>query len=209
MKIIDIIHEKYIYRRRVKILARNLMDIIPRNACVLDVGCGDGLLDWMIISVRPDITISGIDVLVRGRSHIPVAQYDGKHFPFNDSSFDVVMFIDVLHHTYDPEGLLKEAGRVSRGMIVLKDHLKRGIFAMATLTILDNVGNTRHGVESVHNYLTKNEWEKVFAVCGLSVNGWRKKLHLYPWPLSMVFDRSLHFIADLNCSRKSDGCSDV
>ncbi|MGD0338030.1 MAG: class I SAM-dependent methyltransferase [Bacteroidota bacterium] len=202
MKIIDLLHEKFIYQRRIKILACHLAKLIPQNASVLDVGCGDGLLDRTIMTLRTDITICGIDVLIRGNSHIAIREFDGKNIPFDSSRFDVVMFIDVLHHTKNPEDLLKEAVRVSRGILVLKDHLKHGIFAGTILKLMDDIGNYRHGINLVYNYFTKKEWDKTFASLGLSVTDWDTMVRLYPWPLSLVFGRILHFIARLNLPQK-------
>ena len=63
---------------------------------------------------RPDLEITGVDVLVRPKNHIPVQLFDGRQLPFPDQSFDAVMFVDVLHHTDDPSVLLREAKRVAR-----------------------------------------------------------------------------------------------
>src|SRR5262245_22784366 len=95
---------------------------------------------------RPDISIRVIDVLVRPNTQIPVDRFNGKHLPHADKSFDVVCFVDVLHHTNDPATLLREARRVARKLVVLKDHTMDGIFAYHTLRFMDWVGNAHHGV---------------------------------------------------------------
>src|SRR5689334_3260350 len=71
-------------------------------AKVLDVGCGDGTIDALIQQKRPDVSIRGVDVLLRPATRIPVDLFDGKKFPFDDGSFDTCLFVDVLHHTTDP-----------------------------------------------------------------------------------------------------------
>jgi 2-polyprenyl-3-methyl-5-hydroxy-6-metoxy-1,4-benzoquinol methylase len=43
---------------------------------------------------------------------------------YTKASFDVVMFVDVLHHTKDPMVLLREARRVARRAIVVKRGLQ-------------------------------------------------------------------------------------
>src|SRR5205085_9858791 len=126
--------------------------LIPQSASTLDVGCGDGQLASEIIRSRPDLSFKGIDVLVRPESAIPVSAFDGAHIPFPDCSFDVVMFSDVLHHTDDPLVLLREAARVARRSIVIKDHLIKGLLARPTLAFMDRVGNRRHGVPLPYNY---------------------------------------------------------
>jgi SAM-dependent methyltransferase len=171
--------------------------LIPFNAKVLDVGCGDGRLTRLIADKRADISIRGIDVDRRGDVALPVETFDGKSIPYADSSFDIVMFIDVLHHDDQPMGLLREAVRVARQAILIKDHLLEGALAHSTLRVMDWVGNARHGVPLPYNYWTLAKWQRVFGELGLTVNFWESNLKLYPFPADLIFGRSLHFIAKL------------
>jgi SAM-dependent methyltransferase len=164
---------------------------------VLDVGSGDGLLGKLTLQLRPDITISGIDVLVRPHTHIPTDPYDGKTIPYLNGTFDVVIFMDVLHHTTDPMILLREAKRVARRTIVIKDHLIDALFARQTLRLMDRVGNARYSVSLPYNYWPKEKWLCAFDTLGLKVELWTTKLALYPLPASWIFDRSLHFVTRL------------
>src|SRR3954451_10064113 len=138
MSLIEQVHETYVFGRRVRKLAEHLAAVLPANARVLDVGCGDGSLDRLIMERRPDVTIEGIDVLVRPHTHIPVTRFDGQVIPHDDGSFDAVMFVDVLHHTDDPLVLLREAARVAIQALVLKDHTADGLLAHSTLAFMDN-----------------------------------------------------------------------
>ncbi len=122
-------HDRFVFQRRVRVLGTALADLLDDGARVLDIGCGDGFIDKQIGKARPDLTISGIDVLLRPDTHIPVELFDGTTIPYGDASVDVVMFVDVLHHTDDPEVLLREARRVARRAIVLKDHTRDGLLA--------------------------------------------------------------------------------
>jgi hypothetical protein len=62
---------------------------------------------------------------------------------------------------------------------------------------MDRVGNARFGVALPHLYLRWSEWQSLFARLGMSVKSIERRLGLYPWPLSLVFERSLHFVARL------------
>ena len=137
MKLVDRIHGSFVHGRRVQRLAQRLAGLIPARATVLDVGCGDGKLSRLLADMRPDVDVAGIDVLVRGGAHIPVAAFDGRTIPQTDQSVDVVLFIDVLHHTDDPTVLLREARRVARRAIVLKDHTADGFLSRPTLRFMD------------------------------------------------------------------------
>lgn len=197
MTLTDRLHGQHIYRRRVRVLSDHLAELIPEGARVLDVGCGDGLTAHLIKQRRPDIDIEGIDVLVRPQSRIPIEQFDGKRIPYADASLDVVIFVDVLHHTDEPMVLLREAARVSRRAIVIKDHLLDGFLAGVTLRFMDRVGNARHGVALPYNYWSRAQWFEAWQAIGLRVAAWRTDLKLYWLPADWVFGRSLHFIASL------------
>jgi SAM-dependent methyltransferase len=194
-------HAKYVHSRRVKTLVQHLAPLIPPNSSVLDVGTGDGLLASQIASARSDCQIRGVDVLIRENTAIPVAHFDGVKLPDADESVDVVMFVDVLHHTDDPEAQLKEASRVGRRAIIIKDHLREGVLAGPTLRFMDWVGNSPHGVVLPYNYLTNQQWQDIFRRLNLTVDSWQTRLGLYPRPADWLFGRSLHFVARLLINR--------
>jgi SAM-dependent methyltransferase len=193
-------HQRVVYGRRIRILARHLSELLPRDASVLDVGSGDGLLARRILDARPDLQIRGVDVLIRPESHIPVERFDGLQLPFGDRDFDAVMMVDVLHHATDQASLLRETARVARRAVVIKDHVVSGLLARPTLSFMDWVGNARHGVALPYSYWTEEEWQQSFARLGLRTAARRDRLGLYPWPASLVFDRGLHFVAVLEPS---------
>ncbi|HSI32306.1 MAG: class I SAM-dependent methyltransferase [Phycisphaerae bacterium] len=197
MGLIDKVHGGVVHTRRVRVLADRIAPLFPQNARVLDIGCGDGLLAKLLMERRPDVTIEGVDVLVREGTHIPVRPFDGKTIDAPDKSFDATLFVDVLHHTDDAGVLVAEAKRLSRNCVVIKDHTRNGLLAGPTLRFMDRVGNARYGVALPYNYLSKAEWDALFARQGLKVEHWEKRLGLYPWPASWVFGRGLHFVARL------------
>jgi SAM-dependent methyltransferase len=169
---------------------------------VLDVGCGDGALAALLRERRPDIRVEGVDVLVREHTAIPVRRFDGIRIPYDDKSVDVVLMVDVLHHTDDPTVLLRESTRVARFGVLIKDHVLAGFGARLTLRGMDWVGNARHGVRLPYTYWSRAEWDDSFDQLGLIVRSWHSALHLYPAPASWLFDRSLHFIAELGIDRR-------
>jgi SAM-dependent methyltransferase len=126
-----------------------------------------------------------------------VREFDGARLPFGDGEFDVAMAIDVFHHAADPDTLLAEMKRVSRGVIVIKDHLLHGAASRLMLRAMDWVGNFRHGVRLPFSYFTETEWRRMWDSRGLRPVSMARHLHLYPFPLSPVFDAELHFLAAL------------
>ena len=194
--VIGAIHRRLVFDRRTHVLASQLAEMLGSGS-VLDVGCGDGTIDVLIGKARPDLEISGVDVLVRPSAQINVRPFDGRQLPFSDSSFDTVMFVDVLHHTDDATILLNEARRVARKSVILKDHTMDGPLAYKTLRFMDWVGNAHHGVVLPYNYWPERRWHEAFAEVGLQLTRWEARIPLYPFPVSLIFGRRLHFIAAL------------
>jgi SAM-dependent methyltransferase len=190
-------HGKLVHSRRIQRLCEELAELIPANAEVLDIGCGDGKLAALIQGKRPDVKMQGIDVLVRDETEIPISKFDGTTIPFPDRSFDVAMFVDVLHHTDDPMILLKEAARVAKSFIVIKDHTDDGILSNATLRFMDWVGNKPHGVVLPYNYWRERQWREAFNKLRFEIMDWKKDLGLYPVIADQLFGRGLHMIARL------------
>lgn len=193
---LDLAHRR-VYGRRIRVLAGHLAGLLPRDASVLDVGSGDGLLARRVMDLRPDLRIRGVDVLARPRSHIPVSLFDGVRLPFPDREFDAVMMVDVLHHAAEQDALLAETARVARRALVIKDHVLRGPLAQQTLAFMDWVGNARHGVALPYLYWTEQRWRSSWLHLGLRIATRRDSLGLYPFPASLVFERGLHFIVVL------------
>jgi hypothetical protein len=98
----------------------------------LDTGTCDGLVATPVRELRPDLSLDGIDVLVRPRRHIEVRPFDGKNIPYEDASFEAVMLVDVVHHADRPFELLTEATRVASRCLVVKDLMLEGRFAERT-----------------------------------------------------------------------------
>jgi SAM-dependent methyltransferase len=194
MSLLGKVHETRIFPRRVERLAELLATAIPPDNAILDVGCGDGLVDSLLLARRPDLRVEGTDVLLRPHSAIPVRQFD-SHLPYADRSFDTVLFVDVLHHTSDPMVLLREAVRVTRKSLVIKDHLREGLLAGMRLRFMDYVGNAHHGVGLPYNYWRAKQWERARHTLDLRRSAETRDLHLYPGAADYFFGAGLHFLA--------------
>jgi SAM-dependent methyltransferase len=192
MRVIGSLHEHTVSSRRVQRLSALLAAALPVVGSVLDVGCGDRQIRKRVAELRPGTVIEGIDILVRPHTAIPVQAFDGDHFPYPDKAVDVVMMVDVLHHTHQPIRVLAEAARVARVAVVVKDHTLTGPFADMTLRFMDWVGNRHHGVVLPYNYWTKEQWDKAFKELDLEVSHWNTHLGLYPLPfVSFLSARSI------------------
>ena len=206
MTLVGQMHDGLVRGRRVRVLASLAARLVPHGARVLDVGTGDGQIAAALAASRPDVAIEGLDVLIRPDTAIPVTRFDGRTIPRPAASVDVVTLFDVLHHADDPGALLAEAARVARGCVIVKDHVAGGRLSRAILTLMDEVGNRRHGVALPHHYLTAKQWSDLIERLRLTPASWEVGgLGLYPWPASAVFGRRLHLLARLDVHSVAHG----
>ncbi len=191
-------HRRTVSGRRARVLSDFLAARIPAGASVLDIGCGDGTIANLITHKTPTVGIRGIEFAPRPTCLIECAPFDGTTIPHPSASFDVCMFVDVLHHAQNAQGitrLLSEACRVSRRFVLIKDHLSESRFDFKTLQFMDWVGNRPHGVVLPYNYQSRDQWNQYFSLAGLNVRDWNNHIPIYPFPFSALFGRRLHFIA--------------
>ena len=192
VKLLELVHERIIHPARVRNLTRGLGDLIPHGASLLDVGCGDGSMAALLRDQCGLSRVEGVDVLVRDKVDIPVTSFDGCHLPWADRYWDFVMAVDVLHHVEDQKSLLADMLRVARRAVVVKDHLCENASDRWMLLKMDGVGNDRHGVAVPGCYLSRNQWQTLIDGAGGKVKTFHGHVHIYPWPLSMIFGRGLH-----------------
>jgi SAM-dependent methyltransferase len=91
---------------------------------VLDVGCAEGYF-MNAIKERFDANVWGVDLsttaLGKNRSiyALPVAAAEATRLPFEDGAFDLVYSTEVIEHVLDPDLMIAEMRRVSRGTVLV------------------------------------------------------------------------------------------
>ena len=83
---------------------------------VLDVGCGEGYVAAEAAGSASFVVALDSRASCRIATRFMVA--DAAHLPFADDAFDVGLLAYVLHHTPDPDAVLREAVRTCRRVIV-------------------------------------------------------------------------------------------
>ena len=87
----------------------DLLNIIPANSSIFDIGCGSGTFLSLCAGFTSPKKLGGIEIsqtlIDNAKSllitfNIPsnVSVYDGKVFPDEMAEYDVITLIDVLHH---------------------------------------------------------------------------------------------------------------
>ena len=114
---------KYIEGRWEKV-ARKMFELynLPKEAKILDIGCGKGYLLFDFLKILPDAEIHGIDISdyaienskeeIKGKLRIG----NSTNLPYEDNYFDLVISINTLHCLEAPNLFesLKEVERVGK-----------------------------------------------------------------------------------------------
>ncbi len=162
-----------VYKKR---LATAVASLCESHAKILDVGCNDGYVASLIMAQNPTLSITGVDIQENMPARIDRKLYDGKHLPFPDNSFDIVMALDVLHHTKDIKTLLADMKRVSKRHIIIKDHREYGPGSHFLISLADYMSNAPYGIPCVYNYFSIDAWKALFGKLGLTVVAMPSKL---------------------------------
>lgn len=201
-------HQILITSRRTKVVKKTILDCLEKNGQYeswLDIGAGDGKMTEAIYKSNKKIfsKVQTLDIFPVLSPKFPHTVYDGHKLPFSGSSFDLVTFIDVLHHTQDIESLLTQARRVAKKYILIKDHKYKKKWQYISLKIQDWVGNVGTECPLPYNFLKYLEWERIFNHLGLEIVCLKESIDfMYPFPLSELFSNELHFVCLLEKKNK-------
>ena len=197
LKLLGATHGRFMHQRRARAIADALAPWLPEEGHVIDLGCGDGAVAAELLERRPRLRVEGYDVLPRENARVPVHQFNGSHLPLPDGSADAVVLVDVLHHCVNPEELLREAARVAKVVVLVKDHRVGYPGASLLLRSMDWVGNRRHDEVLPYHYWRVQQWRAAWWNLGLQPREYRERLGLYPFPFSFALENGLHFAAAL------------
>lgn len=197
-KIVGALHSKLVFNRRIQAIANSFKNqLMP--GLVLDVGCGNGMISQLLMGWRDDVFIMGVDTLLRPKTFIPTLQYNGINLPFKDNTFSTVLLVDVLHHTHDPQSVLKECARVCRGNILIKDHFSETRLDLILLKLLDWVGNRPHGVQLPYNYFSRKQWENILIAINIREKDRAENVQgLYPLFFQEIIGKRIQFTSNLS-----------
>jgi len=152
--------------RRASVKLRRLRPLYPQHATVLEVGCGNGALTLLLRQENHIVTPLDIADLSLFPSVRPLV-YDGTAFPFSDRQFHTCQLITMLHHTPDPDHLIREAMRVADRIIIMEDIFTNPVQKRLTF-LADSVVNAEF-YGHPHTNRTDAEWRATFQKLGLRV----------------------------------------
>jgi SAM-dependent methyltransferase len=144
---------------------------------ILDVGVGLGqttktFSEKLHLNQKNIFSIDLGNVLMEESLKKGYSLAEGEKIPFEASTFDTTLFIDMLHHTKAPEELLLEGVRTTKqnGYIVLLENLLGDRWTdqkREKLYSFDNTWNSQSDGTNPHSNHTLSEWKKIGESLGL------------------------------------------
>ncbi len=139
----------------------------PKNATILDVGCGTGA---MLDDLTPFGTVIGADFstealrycgergAVSGKTY-RLSRADVRRLPFQTDSVDIVTAMDIIEHIDDDKAALREIARV----------LKPGGVLLATVPAFESLWSDHDVALHHHRRYTSHGFRDVAQRAGLAV----------------------------------------
>jgi ubiquinone/menaquinone biosynthesis C-methylase UbiE len=150
-------------RARAIDLVRKFDSWLGRDDRILDIGSGTCNICEILTGRGFDVTPLDIQDLsfVDGiRAHL----YDGSVMPFADDGFETALVLTVLHHTRDPEAVLREARRVAKRVVVMEDVYTDWLHRHLTY-FFDSLLNLEFAGHP-HSNRSDAEWRRTFERLG-------------------------------------------
>jgi SAM-dependent methyltransferase len=185
---------KPIYEYRQKELVRLISPHLKPGARVLDVGCGFGHLGRALMEAASgSIKVEGAESVPRGGEFIRVTASPGTSLPWPEKTFDAVIVADVLHHDHDQLRLLTECARVSKRLVIIKDHLRNSLLAQERISLLDWAANAGYNVPCLYKYNNLQEWRAMVGKVSSGVVEEKTSLDIYPPVFNQLLGKGLHY----------------
>jgi SAM-dependent methyltransferase len=143
------------------------------SGAVLDLGGGEGFVaEKLSEAIGQDVEV--LEVEDSRAVDVPYRLYDGAQIPFKDGAYAAGIALFTLHHDADPEALLEELARVTRGPLVVVESVYTTPPGRFLLQVLDRLANGVRapfsaGFKASPGFRTVQEWRTLFLRLGLDV----------------------------------------
>jgi ubiquinone/menaquinone biosynthesis C-methylase UbiE len=160
---------KIIYKvgnARAKDMIDKIQPFLNKKNSILDIGSGTCNVCEILSNKGYKITPLDVRDLSFVNNMKPII-YDGNKIPFNNDKFDKSLILTVLHHTPEPEKILREARRVSKSIIIIEDIYTNWFHKYVTY-FFDSLLNLEF-IGHPHTNKNDEQWKKTFERLGLKL----------------------------------------
>jgi ubiquinone/menaquinone biosynthesis C-methylase UbiE len=147
--------------------------VINKDASVLDVGCGTGILLQQLFDMNNNLKLYGIDIspemvkMAKKKLNpsICIKVSSVNQIPHNDNTFNFITCSTSFHHYSEPQKALMEMYRVlkNEGKLIVLDPFTNGLLRLKICAILNVIFK-----ENDTCLFTKEEMRKMFVKAGFS-----------------------------------------
>ncbi len=120
----------YKYDGRWEVVAKRLIEHyqLPKNARILDVGCGKAFLLYELKKLLPEAEVAGFDISEHGLADAKEEIRDNLFnykaqdpYPYGDKEFDLVISLTTLHnlHLFELKSAVGEIERVGKNKFIV------------------------------------------------------------------------------------------
>lgn len=154
--------------KRAEFFVRIFENYLKPGSRVLDIGGGWGFYAAPLEKRGHELTV--LDVVKPGLQKAPVVVYSGGKMPFENNAFDASLLVTMLHHTPDPEAILKEAARVTRDKLIVVEDLYHHALGRFWTILRDRFYNFEFFGHPCQ-FKNREEWLEVFRRLDFSLCG--------------------------------------
>lgn len=163
---------KNIGRRRAKKVYNNIKHFLGEAESIIDIGAGNAFISELLVD--DGFSVRSFDVTDLSLSNsVNTIVYNGENIPCEDDDSDIALLLSVLHHTPNPEILIKEAERTSSTIIIMEDIYKNSLHKYLTW-FFDSLLNQQFKGHP-HSNKTDEEWKNIFNEMGLQLISEKEK----------------------------------
>lgn len=143
------------------------------NEKVLDIACGTGELERMLLNIHPDLKIVGVDISEKmldvARLKLPNLEFvkaSASSLPFPDHNFDIVVTVSAFHYFENPGEVLEEIRRIlkPKGKLIVMDWCRDYLLCKVLdlfLKIYDPAHKICYSQKQLNNLLTASSFEVI------------------------------------------------
>ncbi len=162
-----------IYKDAAQRMCLDCEEFINKGDRILDFGCGSGIIA-KTFEQHFNSEVVGVDIKDSRTIDIPFKLIKNNKIDFNNLNFDVILISYVLHHTKDPEVILREIKRIGKRIIIYED-LPEGFFSKITCLFHEmSYKLLFQRVDYRFSFKTEKEWKELFNKIGLKTVAFKK-----------------------------------